>query len=48
MTRSMDHLRGPSPRTSSWTQSMDYSRGPPFIFEAESLAARGLNEILEP
>ena len=29
--RSMDHLCGPSPWTSSWTRSMDYPRGPPLM-----------------
>ena len=33
--RSMDHLCGPSPWTSSWTQSMDYTSGPPLMYVDE-------------
>ena len=35
--RSMDHLCGPSPWTFSWTQSMDYTRGPPLMYVDEFL-----------
>ena len=35
--RSMDHLCGPSSWTSTWTRSMDYTRGPPLIYVDEFL-----------